>query len=414
MKESSPEQEGKKTQREKSVFQIIFDFFSSFGLAAVTMLLLLVLTWLGTLEQVSNGLHATVLKYFSWKSPIIFPEFGGKTLPIPLPGAFWVSTVLFINMCCGGIIRARKGWKTIGVLISHFGILFMLVGGAITHFSSERGNLVLKENQTADVAQNYTDYSIDIAEIVDGKIGQIQTIGFEHLDGLNPEDRRLFKLSDMPFDLEIMGFNMNTQPRNVFDVTPRNKEKIVDDFYLQVLNEDKQAERNLAGCYARPVSKEGESGEPFILTAASFQPKTINGQGRTFFINITKTLWPLPFPVRLDDFRVKFYPGTRRASTFESDVTRILDNGGGVPVGIKMNEPMRYKDYTFYQASWGPEGSKEDSPDHFSVLEVVRDPADQWPKWSLIVVSIGLSIHFGVMLVIFIKRAFSKPALKTS
>ena len=46
---------------------------------------------------------------------------------LPLPGAYWVIVVLSVNMFLGGIIRARKGWKKAGTLVSHFAILFLLV-----------------------------------------------------------------------------------------------------------------------------------------------------------------------------------------------------------------------------------------------------------------------------------------------
>ena len=39
--------------------------------------------------------------------------------------------LLFVNMACGAVIRMRKGWKTIGVLISHLSIMFMLAAGSL-------------------------------------------------------------------------------------------------------------------------------------------------------------------------------------------------------------------------------------------------------------------------------------------
>ena len=102
----------------------IFDVLSGFGLATITLLLLGLLTWFATLEQVDNGLYPTLNKYFSidWRHIFLLPELNGKMVPLPLPGGYWMCALLLVNLTLGGIIRIRKGWKHAGNLISHFGI----------------------------------------------------------------------------------------------------------------------------------------------------------------------------------------------------------------------------------------------------------------------------------------------------
>ena len=394
-------------KEQKNSLQALFDFLSSFALASVLLVLLLILTWLGTLEQVDNGLNATVKKYFSSDSFIIFPEFGGKVWPIPLPGAFWVSALLFVNMLCGGIIRARKGWKTVGVLTSHAGILMMLVGGAITHWTAERGNMVLNDGQTSNVAESYDEFVIDIAEIEDGEITKIQTIDPEFVMDLKPETLRRYELSDMPFDLEVMGWQTNAQVQNVNEVAPRKKERVIGDYYLMAMEPDKESPRNMAGGYARLVSKEGEVEKPFILSAATFHPYSFERDGKAYSITARKKFWIMPFDTRLTEFRAEFYPGIARAKSYESDIVRIGEDGIEVPVRIQMNEPMRYEGYTFFQASYGPPDAQPGDK-LYTVFEVVQDPADQWPRISLWVVSFGLGIHFSIMLGRYIGRAVTR------
>ena len=125
----------------------IFDVLSGFGLATITMLLLGLLTWFATLEQIDNGLYPTLSKYFDWKSVFLMPELNGKMVPLPLPGGYWVCAVLLLNLNLGGIIRIRKGWRHCGNLISHFGIILMLVGGGVAHHFSERGNMAVGEGE---------------------------------------------------------------------------------------------------------------------------------------------------------------------------------------------------------------------------------------------------------------------------
>ncbi|WP_156345132.1 hypothetical protein [Verrucomicrobium spinosum] len=42
----------------------LYHFFASFGLATVVLVFLLLITFLGTLEQVEHGLYDSVRKYF--------------------------------------------------------------------------------------------------------------------------------------------------------------------------------------------------------------------------------------------------------------------------------------------------------------------------------------------------------------
>jgi hypothetical protein len=69
-----------------------------------------------------------------------------------------------------------------------------------------------------------------------------------------------------------------------------------------------------------------------------------------------------------------------------------------------MNEPMRYKGFTLYQASWNePVNGLE-----YSGFEIVTNPADQWPKVCLWISAFGLSIHFGMKLISYLGRETRK------
>ncbi len=82
------------------------------------------------------------------------------------------------------------------------------------------------------------------------------------------------------------------------------------------------------------------------------------------------------FNIRLMDFKVGRYQGTRRAASYQSEVD--VDRLG--PVTISMNEPLKNNGFTFYQASFQEEPV-------VSILSVNRDPG-RWIKYlgSLLVV----------------------------
>ena len=175
----------------RSLLGKIFDVLSGFGLATITLLLLGLLTWFATLEQVDNGLYPTLNKYFAtdWKSIFLLPELNGKMVPLPLPGGYWLCAVLLVNLTLGGIIRIRKGWKHIGNLISHFGIIFMLLGAGVTYHFSERGNMAVAEGESSNAAEDYFEYVVEVAEIKDGKAARVHVIRGKDIDDLETTKR---------------------------------------------------------------------------------------------------------------------------------------------------------------------------------------------------------------------------------
>lgn len=378
----------------------LFDFLSGFGLATTLLLLLGVLTWLATLEQVDHGLYDTLNKYFDWKSWYLFPEINGKPLYLPQPGGYWVCALLLVNLSLGGVVRARKGWKHAGVLIAHSGILLMLVAGGVTQHFSERGNMRVSEGETSDVAEDYFEFVVEVAEIKDGKPADLHVIRGEWLTDLEGDARRTFKLPDFPFDLQLTRYLSNAMPVAATERAPAEGEPVVDGYFLMERPGEKQAEANNAACYARVLGRDGATiGGPFILAGASFHPFTLRHDGRTFTIDMRKRSWVMPFQVHLNSFKAEFYPGTRKAKSFESDITRI-ENGKEARSLIHMNAPMRYEGLTFFQASYGPPGAGP-GQNLYSVFEVVRNPGDQWPKYSLYIVSFGLAVHFLLKLAFF-------------
>jgi hypothetical protein len=390
------ENETQKPVQNRSAIRRVYDILAGFHLATATLLLLLVLTWLATLEQIDAGLYPTLTKYFSWKSPYLIPELNGKTVPIILPGGYYVSALLLVNMTLGGIIRIRKGWRQAGNLISHFGIIFMLLGGGVAHHFSERGNMAIYEGETSDVAEDYHEYVVEVAEAKEGGAEEIHVIRGRFLEGLKAGKPREFRFPDVPFSLEISGYLGNCQPESKLINAPRNRELVADGYYLREMDSYVETERNVAGCYARVVKADGSKSDPFILWGGQFHPFTVNVDGKNFTIDMRKRLWPMPFEVKLDKFTADFHPGTLRPAKFISDVRRV-ENNGESKVTISMNEPLRHGGLTFFQTSYGPQqpgGGLIPGAEIYSVFEIVRNPADHWPEYSLYVVAFGMLVTF--------------------
>jgi hypothetical protein len=400
----------------KSFFLRIFDFFSGFGLATALLVILMVETWLATLEQVNFGLHATLQKYFTPGAWYVLPDAGvlgenlvGKSLP-PLPGGYWVCALLVLNLTLGGIIRMRRGWKKVGILMSHFGIIFMIVAGGVSQLKEERGVMMLSEKpasafpQTADYAQAFTETTVEITEVKDGKlVGPVHFVKDAYYLDLKGEDTRTVKLPKLPFDLQFQGYVQNAKPISAASMAPTRGEPVVDGWFLFAREPNKESEADTPGVHARVLGRDGKAGAIVLLAVDSHAPYTVNADGRTFIVRMDKRVWPVPFQVRLEDARSEYHPNTNRPKVFESDIVRI-EGGRESKVFIEMNEPMRYGGYTFYQRTMMNGLGGGDREATISGFEVVRNPADKWPEYSIYIVGLGLCIHFVTKLAGFLFR----------
>ncbi len=370
----------------KTLLERFVRLFSSFGLSCVLLILLALLTWLGTLEQVNTGLFEVQKKYF--ESFFLVHQAG--PLSIPLPGANLVMCVLALNLLVGGILRMRRGAATAGVLVVHLGISLLLVSGFVKTYFSNEGHLTLFEGQRSNSYQSYYRWEISIARPLGG--GNVHELLVPQEDFVDATGARPVTLvsDELPFDLEIRHYmrNCRVMPKGpMFEVTV----PVVDGFFLQADALAKEAEHNVAGAYATAVLPDGTRTEG-ILWGLDDAPWTVSVDGADWTVDLRHEQYPMPFSVELDVFTKENHPRTNMPSKFSSDVT-VLEGGSSRPVKIQMNEPLRDQGLVLYQASWGPSNARPGDP-LFSTLSVVRNPADQFPLYACIVIAFGMVMHF--------------------
>ena len=413
-------------KKKKGILVRVVDFLAGMQLATLLLLALFLLTWFATLEQTVSGLRPMMDKYFNWKELFFFPEIGkpmqedGVLIPItiyfPMLSGFWLCVLFTLNLTLGGLIRFRKSPQKIGILLSHFSIVFLMVAAGVTKFTEKRGALQIYEGQSSDAAHDYHEEVIEISELAEGEVTKVHVIDWKFLKDMRPKkkslfsflegepvSRRRFHLVNLPFDLEVSNFVENAQVNPSRFIPQTQGERALDNFYLKQLPLVKETEAHTSGAEVAVLTKDGENLRELILATRSLKPATITVDGRPFLLRLRKKLWPLPFEVQLDDFRVERDPGTRRAASFESDITRLF-NSESEEVLIEMNEPMRREGWTFFQASWGPQ-DVEKPEEYYSVFEVVQNPADHWPLASLLIAMFGLLGHFIYKLISFLSKS---------
>lgn len=376
--------------------RVLRALLASKGSAVVLLLILLLLTWLGTLYQVEHGLHAAQKRYFdSWY--LIQPLWG--PLAVPLPGGFLAMLLLFINLVAGGLMTMRWNRAKAGVIITHIGIAIMLLAGFVKFYFASEGYLRLYEGEQAGEYADHYAWEVAISRRqADGTIIEY-LIPQEAFRDLGPDEWRRFEHPDLPLAIELSRFLVNCSPLPtgpMFDApTP-----VVDGYFLRPEEPRAEAETNLAGLYARVADDPTRAG---LLWGPDIPPWTIEVEGGPpIGVGLRHKRYPLPFTVRLEDFHHEFHPGTRMARVYRSDVTVIAgaDEHGQ---RIEMNEPLRRDGVIAFQASYGPPDAGPGAR-MYSVLAVVQNPSDQWPLISCIVIAIGLSLHFGTALVAYIRR----------
>ena len=384
----------------RSILSSSWKLLTSFGLSCVLLITLGVLTWLGTLEQQQSGLFEVQQRYFeSW---LVVSRYFGP--PIPLPGATLVMVVLFANLVLGGIVRMRKGWATAGILVTHCGILFLLVAALVKFQFSHDGHTTLYEGEGSNTFDSYNHWELALLEkLPDGSIRE-SVAAQATFDDATPSAPARLKSDAFPFELEVTQFVPNGR---VFPKGPMVKAElpVIDGYFIDRLALDPQNEANVAGAYVALVERENGARRPAILWgAASYRapndererrlgaPWTVAVAGRTFGIVLRRERYSMPFTVALDDFKKEDHPRLDMAKAFSSDVT-VIEGASTRAVKISMNEPLRAGGLVVYQAGWGPDGAPPGTP-LFSTLAVVHNPADQYPLYACIVIAVGLSLHF--------------------
>lgn len=330
---------------------------------------LMILLVIGTIAQKDMGIYDAHRAYFS--SWILWFGF------IPLPGAYLTLTA--ITFCLLSKFLFFSPWRKshAGIITTHFGILVLMIGGMFTAMTQKEHFLIFREGQSV---QSLSDYHIrDLMIQKDG--APWKAIPFEDIQS----SKSLPNLG-LPFSMEVLDTCKNCMPSAVQE--NQGRKGFAEKVELLPRPPEKENEANLSGLTFRLSGlDEKQDGVYVAIEEIPIHPEIIhNNSTYTFLMGRRQTT--LPFSVRLEEFTRDVHPGTDMAQGFSSKVIVEEQDGIKWPYLIEMNEPLRYRGYTFYQSSFSirPDGE-------YSVLSVVQNKGRIFPYIASAIIFLGLLLH---------------------
>jgi hypothetical protein len=407
----------------KGVVGHVVGFLSSMKLSVWLLILLAVLTWLGTLAQKTASTYDVQREYFEswwliaelplsfWGEPM-FTTTDGQPWPlrIPLPGAYPVLLLLFVNLVLGGIVRLKRGARTLGILLTHVGIGTLLLAGGVKLHGSYSGSLALYETPAdgnkapgrAYASSRFVSFhEFELALLRDrGDSIEERVVPESALRGARGDGSVTLTAEGLPFRVQVHHWIPHSRalPKGPM-FTPRAP--VVDGAFLREeswpAGEQPRKEAEIAGCYVTVYPDDGEPkqailwGFPRLPHDEARYPFTFEVRGERYGLDLRHVVYELPFEVRLDRFQKLDHPGTMSPRDFRSYVT-VRDAAGAREAQIFMNNPLRQDGFVVYQTNWGPQPMG--GPPWYSVFEVSWNPSDIWPEIGCYVIALGLLVHF--------------------
>lgn len=326
---------------------------------------LMVILILGTLAQRDIGLYEAQARYFS--SFILWLG------PLPLPGSYPTLGLIFISLLAKFLIASPWNRAQAGTILTHLGIILLLLGGLITGMSAKESFIVIPEGGKSALLSSYHDRVLAV-ERDDGTViaaypfdRLVRGATFTPLEGMTLEINKTCRHCTAQIPADDRGRIGMAEKMDLIDAAPEPED-----------------EMNLSGVTLTITTPDEKLNGTYI----TLEDVPIRPTFGDVVIYVRRAQETLPFSIALKDFAEERHPGTATARAFHSDIV-VEDGGVNWPARIEMNEPLRYKGYTFYQSSFvrGADGSES------TVLSAVQNAGRIFPYVASAVIFAGLLLH---------------------
>lgn len=143
----------------------------------------------------------------------------------------------------------------------------------------------------------------------------------------------------------------------------------------------------------RPLVRVEGPGTGPDLWFASGESRHLDTPDGHFELALRRRALPLPFSIRLEEFRMSYHPGSRRPATYESHVVLRPRDGRGAPLAavISMNRPLDFGGFRLFQSGYRQRGPS--MPD-ITILSVSHDPGVPVVYTAMALMILGVGWYF--------------------
>lgn len=376
----------------------IRDFFVSLKLTVVLIAFSMLLVFAATLDQVNLGIWAVQEKYF--RSFIVYTQAGPATVPI-FPGGYVIGGLLLINLIAAHIYRFTFAWRKVGVLLTHFGLILLLIGELLSGLWQEDSHLRLNEGETKNYIESYRHNELVFVDTTDAQ--------FDDVVGI-PEELLARKVAIQHPKLPFRVVPKTYYPNSVLQARPANgpAAQATAGFGERILAAPQPItyrpnEVNMPTALFELIGPAGSLGT-YLASPQIVMPQEFTHEGRKWKLTFRTKREYQPFSLTLVKFSHDRYPGTEIPKNFSSRVKiKSPDGRDDREALIFMNNPLRYAGLTFYQAGF-------ENNDRTTILQVVRNPSWLLPYIACGLMTVGLLAQFGIHLAGFVgQRRRTRP-----
>lgn len=375
------------------------DLITSLKLTIVCLAAAMVLVFAGTLAQVHLGINIVQERYFQGFFVCWPPETRGVQFPI-FPGGHLIGGVLLVNLIAAHARRFRRTWRKLGIHLIHVGLIIMLAGGLLTDLFAVESHMRIAQGETRNYSEHPRLMELAVIDTTDSEFDQVTAIPEAVL-----RRGQTIEHSSLPFRIVVRHFFQNSRLHMMNE--PGAK-------LAPIANQGPGAQIGVeavpraiglddrdvmtAAIEIVPAQAGAQSLGTWLVSDALGAPQTFSCAGRSWRLELRPARFYKPYSVTLQKFTHERYAGTEIPKNFASRIT-LIDPERAVnrDVLIYMNNPLRYRGETFYQAGF----QKDDSA---SILQVVRNPSFVAPYIACVIVAVGLLVQFGYHLVGFSRR----------
>jgi ABC-type transport system involved in cytochrome c biogenesis permease subunit len=415
---------------------------ASLKITVVLFVFSLLLVFFGTLAQKGMGIWTVVEDYFySWWVKVelkYLVEFGkiffgvnpsaATAAWVPLPGGKAIGWAMFVNLLAahtlqllnlidGARKQARRSRSTAadvllllakrsGIYLLHGGVLLLLVGEYITRERAVEQQMTITQGEWANHTIDTKNFELAFVDGSAATEDKVTVVPLKQLLRAHDRGERITH-PDLPADFEVLRQYKNTRPVEAAEM-PNNPATAGEGVKVgvkraeEVPGVDMTKEVDIPAVYVKLYKKGTDDPVGVYLMSLWVDDQTVRLGDTAYAVSLRRTHYYKPYKLHLLDFHFDRYVGTQTAKNYASDV-RLEDPemGQDRELTIRMNEPLRHRGETFFQADF------DKKTERTTILQVVKNPGWWLPYVSCALVTGGMAVHFAIMLVTFLARTFA-------